>query len=35
VLKGAQMIRVSIGSTATERDHVAGLWEALAQAAGR
>jgi aromatic-L-amino-acid decarboxylase len=29
VLKGKQMIRVSIGSTATERRHVAGLWQAL------
>ena len=33
VLKGAQMIRVSIGSEATERSHVQGLWEALVQAA--
>jgi aromatic-L-amino-acid decarboxylase len=33
VLKGAQMIRVSIGSEASERRHVEGLWEALAGAA--
>ncbi len=34
VLKGAQMIRVSIGSEATERTHVEQLWEALARLAG-
>jgi aromatic-L-amino-acid decarboxylase len=34
VLKGAQMIRVSIGSEATERTHVEQLWEALAHVAG-
>ena len=34
VLKGAQMIRVSIGSAATERAHVERLWEALARLAG-
>jgi aromatic-L-amino-acid decarboxylase len=33
VLKGAQMIRVSIGAEATERFHVEGLWEALGLAA--
>ena len=33
VLKGVQMIRVSIGAEATEREHVAGLWEALDRAA--
>jgi aromatic-L-amino-acid decarboxylase len=35
VLKGAQMIRVSIGSEATERSHVERLWEALVQAAAQ
>jgi len=35
VLKGAQMIRVSIGSAATERVHVERLWEALVRAAGQ
>jgi len=34
VLKGSQMIRVSIGSQATEREHVVKLWDALRQAAG-
>ena len=34
VLKGRQMIRVSIGSQATEREHVAALWQEL-QAAAR
>lgn len=29
VLKGRQMIRISIGSTPTERRHVEGLWQAL------
>jgi aromatic-L-amino-acid decarboxylase len=33
VLKGAQMIRVSIGAEATERVHVEGLWAALRAAA--
>jgi aromatic-L-amino-acid decarboxylase len=33
VLKGVQMIRVSIGSAATERSHVEQLWAALNQAA--
>ena len=27
VLKGVQMIRISVGSQATEREHVTGLWE--------
>jgi aromatic-L-amino-acid decarboxylase len=35
VLKGAQMIRVSIGSEASERVHVERLWEALVQASIR
>jgi aromatic-L-amino-acid decarboxylase len=34
VLKGRQMIRVSIGSTSTERRHVEGLWEELLVQAG-
>ena len=29
LLKGTQIIRVSIGAQATERDHVRGLWEEL------
>jgi aromatic-L-amino-acid decarboxylase len=33
LLKGRQMIRVSIGAEATERRHVEALWEAL-QVAG-
>jgi len=33
VLKGVQMIRVSIGSAASERSHVEQLWAALNQAA--
>jgi aromatic-L-amino-acid/L-tryptophan decarboxylase len=33
VLKGNQMLRVSVGSEATERVHVAALWEALKAAA--
>ena len=33
VLKGVQMIRVSIGAEASEREHVEGLWEALGRAA--
>ena len=33
VLKGRQMIRVSIGAQATEREHVAALWQALQEAA--
>ena len=33
VLKGTQMIRVSIGSEATGRTHVEQVWEALVQAA--
>ena len=33
VLKGQQMIRVSIGSQATELSDVQGLWEAMRQAA--
>jgi aromatic-L-amino-acid/L-tryptophan decarboxylase len=36
VLKGVQMLRVSVGAQATERQHVAGVWAALrAAAAGR
>jgi aromatic-L-amino-acid decarboxylase len=35
VLKGRQMIRVSIGSEATGRAEVEGLWAALREAAGR
>ncbi len=34
VLKGKQMIRVSVGATATERVHVEGVWRALREAAG-
>ena len=34
VLKGVQMIRVSIGSEASERSDVEGLWQALGKAAG-
>ena len=34
VLKGSQMIRVSVGAQATEREHVAALWQALQEAAG-
>ena len=33
VLKGVQMIRVSIGAEASERSHVEGLWAALGRAA--
>jgi aromatic-L-amino-acid decarboxylase len=33
VLKGRQMIRVSIGAQATEREHVAAVWQALQKAA--
>jgi aromatic-L-amino-acid decarboxylase len=33
VLKGVQMIRVSIGAQATEREHVSALWQALNEAA--
>jgi aromatic-L-amino-acid decarboxylase len=33
VLKGKQMIRVSVGATATERRHVEGVWHELRQAA--
>jgi aromatic-L-amino-acid/L-tryptophan decarboxylase len=33
LLKGRQMIRISIGAQATERDHVAGLWRELQQTA--
>ncbi len=33
LLKGQQMIRVSIGSETTERRHVEGLWQALQEAA--
>lgn len=33
VLKGTQMLRVSIGAEATERRHVEALWEALKSAA--
>lgn len=32
-LKGRLVIRVSVGSQPTEREHVAGVWEALQQAA--
>lgn len=34
LLKGKQMIRISIGSTPTERRHVEGLWEELTGLAG-
>jgi aromatic-L-amino-acid/L-tryptophan decarboxylase len=34
VLKGVQMMRVSIGALATEREHVAALWRDLQRAAG-
>jgi aromatic-L-amino-acid decarboxylase len=34
-LKGKQMIRVSIGAQATERQHVEGLWRELQEAARR
>ena len=34
VLKGTQMLRVSVGAQATERKHVEGLWQALREAAG-
>ena len=34
VLKGKQMIRVSIGAQATQWEHVAALWEDLQEAAG-
>jgi aromatic-L-amino-acid decarboxylase len=34
VLKGRQMIRVSIGAQATERRHVEGVWAELRAAAG-
>jgi aromatic-L-amino-acid decarboxylase len=34
VLKGKQMIRVSIGAQATQREHVAALWKDLQEAAG-
>ena len=33
LLKGQQMLRVSIGAQATEREHVAGLWHELQHAA--
>jgi aromatic-L-amino-acid decarboxylase len=33
VLKGRQMIRVSIGAQATEREHVEALWRELCEAA--
>ena len=33
VLKGKQMIRVSIGAEGTERRHVEGIWRALQEAA--
>ena len=33
VLKGSQMIRISIGAQATEREHVAALWQELLEAA--
>ena len=33
VLKGVQMLRVSIGAQATERKHVAALWQGLQEAA--
>jgi len=35
LLKGRQMIRVSIGAQASEREHVAALWADLQEAAGR
>jgi len=34
VLKGRQMIRVSIGAQATEREHVEAVWRELQEAAG-
>jgi aromatic-L-amino-acid/L-tryptophan decarboxylase len=34
-LKGRQIIRVSIGAQASEREHVEGVWRALQEAAGR
>ncbi|HEX9009993.1 MAG TPA: aspartate aminotransferase family protein, partial [Holophagaceae bacterium] len=33
ILKGTQMLRVSIGAEATERHHVEALWDALRAAA--
>ena len=33
VVKGVQLLRVSIGAEPTEREHVAALWESLRQAA--
>jgi aromatic-L-amino-acid decarboxylase len=33
VLDGRWMVRVSIGSLTTEREHVAGLWAAMREAA--
>jgi aromatic-L-amino-acid decarboxylase len=33
VLKGRQMIRVSIGAQATEREHVEAVWRELQEAA--
>ena len=33
VLKGTQMLRVSIGAETTERRHVEALWDLLTQAA--
>jgi len=35
VLKGRQMIRVSIGAEPTERRHVEALWSALQEAASK
>ncbi len=35
LLKGRQMLRVSIGAQATERPHVEALWRELREAAGR
>jgi len=32
VLKGTQIVRISIGAQATEREHVAGLWQELSEA---
>jgi len=35
VLKGRQMVRVSIGAQATEREHVEALWRELQEAAAQ
>ncbi len=33
IVKGMQLLRVSVGAEATEREHIAGLWAALQEAA--